>query len=213
MKTTVLSLLASIFLCFSDAAAAPVSSPDYLIPIEPLVKISCAKQTSGSAEIVGNNTYLTASHVVAGNDRCILPDGSTATVVFDNRQLDFAVLMADTTGKRQYRLNCQGMRKGELYLAIGYAEAGLVIQPITGTGAHKSYHDRKTKVTVLNTAVATRPFELPAVYPGMSGGPVLDMQGRVVGIVSGVIDDPKNAAAIREVKDTFLCKRGNKPAV
>ena len=122
---------------------------------------------------------LTNAHVVGPQAvRVTLPGGQTlpARVVAHSRSLDLAALAVDAQGLPAIKLgNSENLQPGQWVLAVGYpwgvpgaATAGVVIN--TGIPPELQTSGR-TLIQV----------DLP-LRPGYSGGPLVDAQGRLVGI-------------------------------
>jgi S1-C subfamily serine protease len=107
-------------------------------------------------------------------------------------------------------VSCRGFREGRFYLAGGYAFG---VRPMLhglryggGRGQVSELKDGRPEA---------RGDDFPLfdglAFPGMSGGPVVDLEGRLVGIVNGsnVMSAPHPLAAsalLRDLKSTELCR-------
>nr|WP_083474525.1 trypsin-like peptidase domain-containing protein [Pseudonocardia sp. AL041005-10] len=151
----------------------------------------------GSGMIVGNDgLILTNNHVVApaaqgGTLRVVLQDGRTAigTIVGQDPQSDIALVRTDLPGLSTVELgDSDRVRVGQQVTAFG-SPLGLGGSVTTGI---VSAVDRAVGIpaesgapgagdTVLN-AIQTD----AAINPGNSGGPLVDSDGRVVGINSAI---------------------------
>ncbi len=152
----------------------------------------------GSGVIVDENgNILTAYHVVEGHTEVTVRfvDGSetTATVDREEPERDLAVLHVDHIPDAAYAATLAGtVQPGDSVMAIGapFGIEGTLTQGIV-SGLNRSF-------VVENTGqVLTGMIQFDAaVNPGNSGGPLIDMSGRVVGIVSGIINPTNDGVFI-----------------
>ena len=106
---------------------------------------------------------------------------------------DFSI--TDYEGKAGgFPVNCEGFKPGEYYFAIGYA-GGFEWQTMTRHMATYKLSDDGYRILLGS----------PTVIPGMSGGPILNAKGEVVGTVN-MYSKIYPLSFSRELKDTSLCK-------
>lgn len=141
---------------------------------------------AGSAWPIGDQTLVTNAHVVAGSDRVEVdaPGGQTfkATVVLYDPNTDVAVLRVP--GLHQTPLTLYGQQDppvGTSGAVIGYPGGGgeqTVPAAVRGTEDAQGYN-------IYNDQVVTRSIVVlsAVVIPGNSGGPVVDLDGHVMGLV------------------------------
>lgn len=144
----------------------------------------------GSGVVVdAGGSILTAYHVVAGSDtvNVLFFDGTstTGTVVQKQPEKDMAVVRVRRlpNGVEPAVLS-GGVRPGDAVMAIGspFGLDGSVSSGIvSATGRRFNVEDSGQ---TLNNMIQ---FDA-AVNPGNSGGPLVDLNGRVVGIVSGILN-------------------------
>jgi S1-C subfamily serine protease len=143
--------------------------------------------SSGSAFYVTRSGHaLTSAHVV---DTCqtILVDGRRATLVVSDPALDVALLLVQGES-RSSPLSFRSdppLRVGEEVVAIGFPLHGLLSDEINVT----------TGVVSALRGIGSDPRVIQVsspVLPGNSGGPLLDAQGLVVGLVASKL----NAASV-----------------
>jgi serine protease Do len=163
-----------------------------------------------------NGVVVTNCHVVQGASRITVftsedePTRYDARVIGGDCEHDLAVLKVDAEGLPTIRFGASaGLRLGQQVVAIGYALA-LEGGPSVTTGIVSSL-DRTIRVqdpqcTVCSNGVRTYSEVIQtdaAINHGNSGGPLVDMAGRVVGINSAGSDSAENigfAIAIDSVK-------------
>jgi len=143
-------------------------------------------QSAGSGVVIGEDgTILTNHHVVAGatNLEVKFADGSTASaeVVGDDPGNDLAVIRASASGTNLTVAtlgDSASVRVGDPVLAIGnpFSLAGTMTQGIVSAKGRTFASGQGTR-PIRNMIQTDAP-----VNPGNSGGPLLDCQGRVIGI-------------------------------
>jgi len=140
---------------------------------------------SGSGFVIRSDGYiLTNYHVIDGVDNITVTfsDGSSykATVVGGESENDIAVLKIDATGLRPVTLgNSANLQVGELVIAVGNPLGELTF---TCTVGYVSAKDRS--VTMSDGTVMNMLQTDAAINSGNSGGPLFDLNGNVIGIVS-----------------------------
>jgi S1-C subfamily serine protease len=152
----------------------------------------------GSGVIVDEfGNILTAYHVIEGFSEVIVRfhDGTemVATVDREEPERDLAVLHVGRLPESAYAATLAGsVRPGDRVLAIGapFGIEGTLTQGVV-SGLNRSFVVEDTG-QVLTGMIQ---FDA-AVNPGNSGGPLVDMGGRVVGIVSGIINPTNDGVFI-----------------
>ncbi len=140
--------------------------------------------------LTANGLILTNYHVVQGATslRVLLPDGSTATatVVKTDPTHDLAIIQAKATGLTPATLaTASSIEIGQTVYAIG-SPLGQYTDSVTrgivsATNRTITVSDSSTRETqTLSGLIQTD----AAINPGNSGGPLIDSQGRVVGIAT-----------------------------
>jgi S1-C subfamily serine protease len=156
----------------------------------PLENVSDSQSGTGVV-IVDTGIILTNLHVVHGSKsiKVTFHDGleSDAVVVGVQPEHDLAVLQAKTIPDDLYSAtlrSTQGLRPGEPVVAVGFpfgigpsVSSGV----ISGLGREYQTVDGKRVLTNLIQFDA-------AVNPGNSGGPLITLEGEVIGIVTGLLN-------------------------
>ena len=186
-------------------------------------------ESSGGGQGVGtgfvvrpDGVILTNCHVVEKANRITVFTSDADPQQFDARVIgsdclhDLAVLKIDATGMPTVALGSSGtLQLGQRVVALGYALA-LEGGPTVTSGIVSSLN-RTITAQDPNCDPATCGADLARTYTnviqtdaainhGNSGGPLVDMQGRVVGINSAGDDSAENigfAIAIDSVKETL----------
>jgi S1-C subfamily serine protease len=170
--------------------------------------------SSGTGFVVAPDRVLTNQHVVDGCDRILArtADGRWLAATPPARvdaAIDLALLtIPGNPGPTLAFRGAPAIRRGEGVVAYGFPLAGLLSA------------DPKLTLGVINALGGIgndqNNFQISAeVQPGNSGGPLLDMQGHVVGVVVAKLDsrrvqnvDNVNFAVKGEVAQAFLRRAG-----
>lgn len=190
-------------------AAAPAPAVAQARPNQQARRVS-----SGTGFVVAPDRVLTNQHVVDGCDRVLArtADGrwlaATPPAQVD-AALDLAVLtVPGNPGPTLAFRTGPAVRRGEDVIVYGFPLAGLLSS------------DPKLTRGVVNALAGVRNdpnnFQISAeVQPGNSGGPMLDLQGHVVGVVVSKLDnrrvqnvDNVNFAVKGEAAQAFLRRAG-----
>jgi S1-C subfamily serine protease len=172
--------------------------------------------SSGTGFVVAPDKVMTNQHVVDGCDRIIArtSDGRWLAAVPPaqvDAQLDLAILtIPGNPGPTLAFRSAPNVRRGEDVIAYGFPLAGLLSADAKLTrGAINALGGIQNDQTRYQISAE--------VQPGNSGGPLVDMQGNIVGVVVAKLDsrrvqnvDNVNFAVKGEAAQAFL-RRANIP--
>ncbi|MCO5168331.1 MAG: trypsin-like peptidase domain-containing protein [Planctomycetes bacterium] len=164
---------------------------------------------SGSGVFVTESLVLTCAHVVdnAARIRCELTDGRRvdATLVAYDEERDLALLRVEgLLGERPRPVPLRpGMaRPGEPVLAMGFPGRDVLTDPLLGVRRLRESDERPNPTVTFGIVSAaavdlgnpgTRYLETDAALnPGNSGGPLVGLDGRVVGLATMVATGKEN---------------------
>ncbi|MDB5496788.1 MAG: hypothetical protein JWP28_819 [Phenylobacterium sp.] len=140
---------------------------------------------SGSAFFISaDGVAVTAAHVVKGCGRLESPRWGVVKVLAADPRADLAILKAPGASGQYVPLRARGPRLGETMSAAGYPlgqllGSGLKITTGVVSGLSGPQGDRGL-------------FQLSApIQPGNSGGPVIDANGALIGVVAAKLDELK----------------------
>lgn len=141
--------------------------------------------SSGSGVAIDLHHILTNAHVVEGARTVTVQSGGRpldATAVFVDTRNDLALLRVETAlaATAQFR-SLIGLHLGEDIVALGFPLQGLL-----GTGPQASAGNIAALCGIGNDSTVFQ-FTAP-IASGNSGGPILDMAGHLVGLVSSSLN-------------------------
>lgn len=170
-------LLASIGIYF--AAVMPHDAHAFPGPASATVLVDIG-DGHGSGVHLGGGKVLTANHVVERAEHILVSDDNgysrTATVLWANPTLDVALVQTNGEGLKQRALECQGAAAGE----------AITLEGNPFNMGHVTTYGRIALANVHKQGNWQEAVLVDAtVAPGMSGGPVFNRAGKIVGIVVG----------------------------
>lgn len=188
-----LKLAALPLAALSLVSATEPGPADYMVftNFPGVYRVDCL-EGKGTAFRVGRHHFLSVAHVTAMSECTV--EGHPITVTEQNGEKDFSQFDADFAGPI-LRVSCEGYHAGEYVWSTGYAK-GLPFQ--TAIALYTTY---------IKDSGGKRVFIGPyAVIPGMSGGPVMNAHGEVVGTVNAYI--PQTGISFsRDLRDTSVCQK------
>jgi S1-C subfamily serine protease len=168
-----------------DTTGEPVAEAAEVI-LPSVVNIQLEGGGVGSGVVYGDGLVMTAAHVVQDSDtvRVRFTDGEqvTGTVVGTAPEVDIAVIEVDREGLTPAEFVDEKPRVGQTAIAVG-SPWGL---ESTVTAGIVSAVDQTN--CSLNTCASMVQTDA-AINPGNSGGPLVDREGRVIGINVSIFTD------------------------
>ncbi|MCL5113169.1 MAG: MarP family serine protease [Patescibacteria group bacterium] len=146
--------------------------------------LGCGGLVEGSGFVIGPNLVATNAHVIAGVNKIFVYDnnGSTrATPIYFNPNLDFAILRLSNLTDKPLVIDSNTLNNDSPTAFLGYPGGGpLSIKPSLVLAEIQAYG-----LNIFGQGNTSRSvYELKAdVMPGNSGGPLINQQGQVVGII------------------------------
>jgi len=145
-----------------------------------IVRVDARRGRPATGIVWGNNLVLTAEHVIEHDDAIQVSAGGTAvkaSVAGRDPGTDLALLKTDGLTAAPLARAASAVRIGHLVLAVGRtSELQVTLGIVSGlSGAFRSWRGGETERLIQTTA---------ELLPGFSGGPLLDGDGRVIGINS-----------------------------
>lgn len=175
MNKAVCALLA----CVSLSSATPVVAKEpYQFLSNAVVRVGC-NFGAGTAFHIGEGRYVTAYHVIKN----CLKDFPGAVI---DEKHDFATFHGPVLPEK-IPVACTNYRVGDMYVGVGYAEGG--------------YYQAREPVVAVDYKLDGYQAFIGQFIPGMSGGPVLNKDGKAVGIVN-----MRWPARSLNLDDTHICK-------
>lgn len=177
--------------------AVPLSAP--VIDFGPITPVShpsvaqvVCEDGRGTAFKIESGQWLTARHVSA-NGGCTL-NGRRVYQAHADQVGDFAIIDIGDSSTGGLKVDCGGFRDGEWYHGIGFGKGVQQSKSVRHSAFHSMLWGRSFAVLMANRFV-----------PGMSGGPVLNSAGEVVGIANAYGIEQRISFS-RELKRTKLCQ-------
>lgn len=144
----------------------------------------CGGVVAGSGFVVGSNLVATNAHVVAGIADPMVMDGNgthRATAIWFDPDLDFAVLRVNGLAGGPLHFDVDTIDRGTPAGVLGYPGGGVfqadraaILDEISAKG--RNIYNQGRTVRDIYSIQAT-------VVPGNSGGPLINTDGDVIGVV------------------------------
>lgn len=162
-------------------SAAVAKSATSVVKIEGL---GCGGIVEGSGFVAANGTIVTNAHVIAGipHPSVIDRNGRHDTIpVYFDPNLDLAILRVNNLAGSPLSMATQDAPTGTQGAVLGYPGGG----PFSATGATVLDEILAIGRNIYGTGTTTRQiYEVGAdVQPGNSGGPLINVDGTVIGVV------------------------------
>ena len=211
-----------VFGALDPTRTAPVAPPDPALARDPAVAAvrdevlkvtgvadACDRRIEGTGFVVAPERVMTNAHVVAGVDEPSVQVGDRrlrGRVVAYDPARDLAVLLVP--GLRAAPLEFAGPAgPGDSAIVVGYPQDGPFradparVREVQRARGPDIYGDR----TVVREVYALRGL----VQPGNSGGPLVDPQGRVLGVVfAAAADDSETGYALTAAEAAPVVEQG-----
>jgi S1-C subfamily serine protease len=161
--------------------------------------VGCGGEVFGSGFPVSSDYIISNAHVVAGTHgtSILTPDGRrlTATVVLFDPERDISIL--HVPGMGYAALSTADATRGTRGATIGYPGGG---NETVSAAAVRTQVQAVGRDIYGDAQVSRQIYVLSAdIHPGNSGGPIVDAQGRAVGVVfANSTTDPTEGYALTE---------------
>ncbi len=192
-----------------DAAEGALLGP--VTPFDPAVTVNAPdipfQPSSGTAfSIARQGTWVTARHVVEGCRRPAIMVGGGRAVAADVRlapRADIAVLLTAGGPPAIPVTALESLREGQRAFHPGYpqARAGEVTSRLLGRETLRVRGRGARDEPVLAWAEVGRTDRLGGTLAGLSGAPVMDRQGRAIGVT--IAESPRRGRIYTTAPETF----------
>lgn len=161
--------------------SAVANDQDSVVKIQGL---GCGGIVEGSGFIIAPNLIATNAHVVAGIKKPYVENinGShLSKIIYFNPSLDFAILKTTNLPNKPLNIDYSSQPDGTPGVALGYPGGG----PLKTSAAAILSQFNAVGRNIYGSGTTTRTiYELRAdVIPGNSGGPLIEQDGRVMGVI------------------------------
>ena len=166
-----------------------------------VVRVDARRGRAGTGIVWDTGLVLTANHVVEQEDeiQVVADDKSTkASLVGRDPATDLALLKVDgLTAPAMARGKVEDLKPGQIVLAIGRAGS---LKATFGTISAVSSSWRGWRGSEIEHLIQTN----APLYPGFSGGPLVDVDGRAVGMNSWVFGRGDGRAVAMDVAERVV---------
>lgn len=156
-----------------------------------------SSKSSGSGVFINNRGYIaTASHVVRGCNKILISHNNKeypAKIIVSDTQNDLAVLKVgfDIPFFSLIRDN-KNVKVGDDVVAVGYPLSGILAAQVNVTKGNIS--------SLAGLGDDTRYYQITApVQQGNSGGPLFDVNGNLIGIITSKLDALRTASITGDI--------------
>jgi S1-C subfamily serine protease len=166
-----------------------------------VVRVDARRGRAGTGIVWDSGLVLTANHVVEQEDdiQVVADDKSTkATLVGRDPATDLALLKVDgLSAPAMARAKVEDLKPGQIVLAIGRPGS---LKATFGTISAVSSSWRGWRGSEIEHLIQTN----APLYPGFSGGPLVDVDGRAVGMNSWVFGRGDGRAVAMDVAERVV---------
>jgi S1-C subfamily serine protease len=166
-----------------------------------VVRVDARRGRAGTGIVWDNGLVLTANHVVEQEDeiQVVADDKSTkATLVGRDPATDLALLKVEgLSAPAMARAKVEDLKPGQIVLAIGRPGS---LKATFGTISAVSSSWRGWRGSEIEHLIQTN----APLYPGFSGGPLVDVDGRAVGMNSWVFGRGDGRAIAMDVAERVV---------
>jgi len=166
-----------------------------------VVRVDARRGRAGTGIVWDNGLVLTANHVVEQEDeiQVVVDDKSTkATLVGRDPATDLALLKVEgLSAPAIARAKVEDLKPGQIVLAIGRPGS---LKATFGTISAVSSSWRGWRGSEIEHLIQTN----APLYPGFSGGPLVDVDGRAVGMNSWVFGRGDGRAVAMDVAERVV---------
>jgi S1-C subfamily serine protease len=166
-----------------------------------VVRVDARRGRAGTGIVWDTGLVLTANHVVEQEDDIeVVVDekSSKATLVGRDPATDLALLKVDgLSAPAMPRAKVEGLKPGQIVLAIGRPGS---LKATFGTISAVSSSWRGWRGSEIEHLIQTN----APLYPGFSGGPLVDVEGRAVGMNSWVFGRGDGRAVAMDVAERVV---------
>jgi S1-C subfamily serine protease len=166
-----------------------------------VVRVDARRGRAGTGTVWDSGLVLTANHVVEQEDeiQVVVDDKSTkATLVGRDPATDLALLKVEgLSAPAMARAKVEDLKPGQIVLAIGRPGS---LKATFGTISAVSSSWRGWRGSEIEHLIQTN----APLYPGFSGGPLVDVDGRAVGMNSWVFGRGDGRAVAMDVAERVV---------
>ena len=197
MKLFSVIVTSLVFFALSVGATPTVQQNSYFMNLNVVKYILCVdsdgKHSAGTGFVVSKNRVMTANHVIENSESCVI-DHKPVKLISSDVDLDVAVVKVDLGDDAPVaKISCEGYTMGETYFSFGYSQGiDPAITKLEFTGDFMDF-ENKPHFAILRGLM----------FAGMSGGPIVDMYGKIVGM--NTLSNEKGFAGSRQLSETSIC--------